>query len=409
MHNTADKTATYVARNGKRFEDMVRQREGSNPKFSFLHELGEGGPYFKWKVYCFQNGISAEDQEDMMREAFPSPEPAEQENFVGMLASLSGSKEHIRALRSWIVAQEESRACIHWICEQLRHRILSNTDFNARLHIIYVINDVLHAFLKRRGEAPEGQQLPIDPVCEKMSKHMVRLLQPTFQAESNTTERAKLHKVVGLWRDRNIFSAQEVSAMEAAMMNGVPFVQPVQVEMTGLQTYQKVLASKREQPGSPAGEPPEYQEPPPHYQPAEPPPQYQPKPPLPPQLPFMAAQIMANAQQGLTQAMPTPVVTPAMAQSLANAQVGAAAPQVVNNVAPVWTSPEEIPPGLLVTLSNLMRQGGSPAYTPIPLQLCPKQPPPPQPTNPTIASAMDDFYKEPIVERIAQQAAEKLR
>ena len=168
-----DKTATYVARNGKRFEDMVRQREGANPKFSFLHELGEGGPYFKWKVYCFQNGISAEDQDEIMREAFPVPEPHEQEKFSGMLAALSGSKDHIRALRSWIVAQEESRACIHWICEQLRHRILSNTEFIARLHIIYVVNDVLHAFLKRRGEPSDGQQLPVDPTCEKMSKHMV--------------------------------------------------------------------------------------------------------------------------------------------------------------------------------------------------------------------------------------------
>ena len=29
MHSTCDKTATYVARNGARFEHMVREREGS--------------------------------------------------------------------------------------------------------------------------------------------------------------------------------------------------------------------------------------------------------------------------------------------------------------------------------------------------------------------------------------------
>ena len=249
-HNTVDKTATYVARNGKRFEDMVRQREGANPKFSFLHELGEGGPYFKWKVYCCQQGFSAEDQEAFLREAFPMPPPPEQENFFSMLASLSGSKEHIRALRSWIVAQAESAGCIHWVCEHLRHKILSKSDFAARLHVIYVVNDVLHAFLKRRGEPQEGQLLPVDPMCEKMSKHMVRLLQPTFQGESNTAERAKLHKVLGLWRDRNIFSANDVNAIEAAMMNGVPFAQPVQVDMATLQTYQQALAARPQAPGS---------------------------------------------------------------------------------------------------------------------------------------------------------------
>jgi hypothetical protein len=119
-HNTADKTATYVARNGKRFEDMVREREGANPKFSFLHELGEGGPYFKWKVWCLQKGFSLQDQDAMMKEAFPEPDAEEQQNFANMLSVLSGSKEHIRALRSWIVAQEEGKACLHWICEQVR-------------------------------------------------------------------------------------------------------------------------------------------------------------------------------------------------------------------------------------------------------------------------------------------------
>lgn len=73
----------------------------------------------------------------------------------------------------------------------------------------------------------------------------------------------------------------------------------------------------------------------------------------------------------------------------------------------MWTSPEEIPPGLLVFVSNLMRQGGSPGYTPIPLHICPTQPPPPAPQNPNLVDAIDDFYNEPSVEKILRQADEK--
>jgi hypothetical protein len=106
---------------------------------------------------------------------------------------------------------------------------MSTPDFMFRLHLIYVVNDVLHAFLKKRGEPQAGQVLPLDVGSEKMSKHMVRLLQPTFQQESSPEQRAKLHKVVGLWRARGIFPEHDVNSMEAAMANGVPFIQPVQV------------------------------------------------------------------------------------------------------------------------------------------------------------------------------------
>jgi hypothetical protein len=59
--------------------------------------------------------------------------------------------------------------------------------------------------------------------------------------------------------------------------------------------------------------------------------------------------------------------------------------------------------GLLVFVSNLMRQGGSPGYTPIPLHICPTQPPPPGPPNPALSAAIEEFYQEPSVERIQKQ------
>ena len=65
--------------------------------------------------------------------------------------------------------------------------------------------------------------------------------------------------------------------------------------------------------------------------------------------------------------------------------------------------------GLLVFVSNLMRQGGSPGYTPIPLHICPTQPPPPGPPNPALMAAIEEFYQEPAVERIQKQVMDNLQ
>ena len=55
------------------------------------------------------------------------------------------------------------------------NRILTNAEFTSRLHVIYVVNDVLHACLKKRGEAQPGQALPMDAMSAKIAPHMVSI------------------------------------------------------------------------------------------------------------------------------------------------------------------------------------------------------------------------------------------
>ena len=57
MKNIIDKLAQFVARNGPDFEAMTKQKQESNPKFSFLF----GGEHYTY--YTFK--VSAEQQ--MMR------------------------------------------------------------------------------------------------------------------------------------------------------------------------------------------------------------------------------------------------------------------------------------------------------------------------------------------------------
>ena len=49
MKNIIDKLANFVARNGPQFEEMTKQKQKDNPRFSFLFG-GEFYTYYKFKV-----------------------------------------------------------------------------------------------------------------------------------------------------------------------------------------------------------------------------------------------------------------------------------------------------------------------------------------------------------------------
>ncbi|KAF3802302.1 Sorting nexin-3 [Colletotrichum gloeosporioides] len=50
IRNVLEKTAGYVARNGLVFEDRIRDKERSNPKFSFLNDADAYHAYYQWRL-----------------------------------------------------------------------------------------------------------------------------------------------------------------------------------------------------------------------------------------------------------------------------------------------------------------------------------------------------------------------
>ncbi|KAI9652583.1 MAG: SF3a splicing factor complex subunit [Alyxoria varia] len=50
IRHVIEKVAGYVARNGASFEDRIRQKESSNPKFSFLHQNDAYGSFYLWRL-----------------------------------------------------------------------------------------------------------------------------------------------------------------------------------------------------------------------------------------------------------------------------------------------------------------------------------------------------------------------
>ncbi|KAK1452739.1 hypothetical protein CCUS01_10780 [Colletotrichum cuscutae] len=50
IRNVLEKTAGYVARNGLIFEDRIREKERSNPKFSFLNNTDAYHAFYRWRL-----------------------------------------------------------------------------------------------------------------------------------------------------------------------------------------------------------------------------------------------------------------------------------------------------------------------------------------------------------------------
>ncbi|KZL86749.1 pre-mrna splicing [Colletotrichum incanum] len=50
IRNVLEKTAGYVARNGLIFEDRIREKERSNPKFSFLNNADAYHAFYQWRL-----------------------------------------------------------------------------------------------------------------------------------------------------------------------------------------------------------------------------------------------------------------------------------------------------------------------------------------------------------------------
>jgi len=55
LKNIIDKLANFVARNGPEFEQMTKQKQKDNPKFSFLF-CGEHYNYYQHRVTTEQTG-----------------------------------------------------------------------------------------------------------------------------------------------------------------------------------------------------------------------------------------------------------------------------------------------------------------------------------------------------------------
>ncbi|KAF2140549.1 uncharacterized protein K452DRAFT_299295 [Aplosporella prunicola CBS 121167] len=75
IRGIVEKTAGYVARNGAVFEDRIREKETSNPKFSFLKQGDAYNPYYAWRVSEIKQGRGTAVSAGRVGEVSQTPKP----------------------------------------------------------------------------------------------------------------------------------------------------------------------------------------------------------------------------------------------------------------------------------------------------------------------------------------------
>jgi len=113
IREIVEKTASYVARNSKDFEERIRENERTNPKFAFLNPMDPYYGYYDWRLSELQSGGAGAKQAtpfttrtstpQMKKETGP-PEPPPF-HFSGKLPPISAQDLDILRLTALFVAR----------------------------------------------------------------------------------------------------------------------------------------------------------------------------------------------------------------------------------------------------------------------------------------------------------------
>jgi splicing factor 3A subunit 1 len=141
LRDILEKTAGYVIRNGQHFETQIRDKNGSNPKMSFIFEGDAYYPYYAWRKSEIEagrgNAVSAGRSGDVSfqgKEVKKGPEPPEEFMFSARVPNISAQDLDVVKLTALFVAKNGRG----WMT-QLSQREAGNFqfDFLRPQHTLY--------------------------------------------------------------------------------------------------------------------------------------------------------------------------------------------------------------------------------------------------------------------------------
>ncbi|XP_075731709.1 SR-related CTD associated factor 6 isoform X2 [Rhipicephalus microplus] len=264
LRNIIDKLAQFVARNGPEFEQMTKQKQKDNPKFSFLFG-GEYYAYYKHQVAAQQNLLKPKEEvPPTMSSAPPAPMPWQATSNVALaqlqqqvqeiqeqirqsevnlaaqhqvllqqqqvqldeairkaqddklmaqakscdieIAELdkilqpiieSCTKDSISAGKGWIFSHSTTPQRNELISQYLLKKVtVPGAPFDMKLHIVYLINDVLHHCVRKNADG--------------LKQSLDKVVVPIFCTTSigvDEEKGQKLAKLLKLWETNNYFPA----------------------------------------------------------------------------------------------------------------------------------------------------------------------------------------------------------
>lgn len=250
----------YVAGEAEKMNRIIQQYAHTNDNnFTFLQPNQPGHDYFLYKLHQLNLGRSSEDiQHDFITPppiahhnsniasaaAMPlkpinfielpnTPVPINyvplalvQSEFLPLLRSLTGSKDSIKSARRWIMLHTHEQqimtdvlTCMHHYMTQLP----AHTD--AKLQVIYVLNDVLSA--SHKNSVDNNRQGGV------AHKNLLTYLQPVILSLCSIASKggdcARMLKLIQSWQDRQFADIALLSSLAYSLR---------------LQVYQEQQASR---------------------------------------------------------------------------------------------------------------------------------------------------------------------
>lgn len=244
LKNIIDKLANFVARNGTKFEEMTKTKQKDNPKFSFLFG-GDYFNYYKWRVsvevaqsklipqhlqsqgQSYPNAQASLVQQAIVQQSIQSapwqqaqqvqqPQVTGQHNasqqpyqtstesvnipeFEGFLVKImqSCTKENISNGKNWIFKHCKTEDHFKQVADYMLLRVTgAGMGFLHKLHIIYLINDVLHNAIRKTTLNVKSQ----------LQEVIVPIYCHTFVGESQENQQ-RCGKVVRIWETNSYFDS----------------------------------------------------------------------------------------------------------------------------------------------------------------------------------------------------------
>uniref|UniRef100_T1IH20 Calcium homeostasis endoplasmic reticulum protein n=1 Tax=Strigamia maritima TaxID=126957 RepID=T1IH20_STRMM len=265
LRNIIDKLAQFVARNGLEFEQMTKNKQKDNQKFAFLFG-GEYYNYYQYKVTTEQANVVHEafasvlkqkqkaiEQQNISWQSLIEPQQVQEQiqqserNLAAQHQMLiqqqqveideairkiqdeklqnlaknvdidlpelekvmqpiidSCTKDSISTGKGWIFNHAISPEHNNIIVQYLQKRVTApGTSFELKLHLVYLINDVLHHCLKDLLFIPSLRK-NADDLRSSLGAVVVPIFCTTCLAASEDQQQ-KLSKLLKLWESNNYF------------------------------------------------------------------------------------------------------------------------------------------------------------------------------------------------------------
>ncbi|XP_050294823.1 calcium homeostasis endoplasmic reticulum protein-like isoform X2 [Anthonomus grandis grandis] len=239
LKNIIDKLAQFVARNGPEFEQMTKRKQRGNKKFQFLYG-GEYYTYYKYKLQQEQAITQQQQEAQLINQMYVNNQILKQEirqseqnlnsqhnvlleqqqadieatiakcqkkdlenasnecgikvsEIVSILQPIINNctKDSIGRGKSWFLQHADTKQKAVFTVHFLLHKVLQSSTFPEKLHVIYLVNDLLHhSVRKKASELKEQLELAVVPM----------ICNASLNAKEDQMQ--KLNKLVKIWESK---------------------------------------------------------------------------------------------------------------------------------------------------------------------------------------------------------------